>query len=207
MLFDSVNPGFILAPSDTNVVKIFLFNKWDNSRDTSWAWKPQNSCDQRWPLEENLAHINRAAMTAGMGGFPLGDLYHWWPEAYQRWKAQEGIENARISTWLETGSDSGTDALRDPPGGSTFSGLRLHQNYPNPFNPATCIPYSNPETGYVCLRVFNLMGREVVTLFEGVSHAGKHEVFFDGSRFAGGIYMLLLKTDNAVQVKKIVLFK
>lgn len=76
-LYDSTDPGFLFPPSDTGAIKSFIFRRWYDCSDTLWAWKPENSINQLWPLEENLAYTNDIVKTAGMGGFPLGDLYHW----------------------------------------------------------------------------------------------------------------------------------
>lgn len=65
----------------------------------------------------------------------------------------------------------------------------LTQNYPNPFNPATQITYSVPQNGYIILKVFNLLGREVATLFEGNRRPGNYETTFDGSKLASGVYL------------------
>ncbi|MFH1214650.1 MAG: T9SS type A sorting domain-containing protein, partial [Candidatus Neomarinimicrobiota bacterium] len=83
----------------------------------------------------------------------------------------------------------------------------LFQNYPNPFNPTTVISYKLPVTSDVCIKVYDLLGREVATVFEGVKTAGNYSVNFDASRLAGGIYLYQLKAGNHVEAKKFVLLK
>lgn len=83
----------------------------------------------------------------------------------------------------------------------------LHQNYPNPFNPATVIPYELPVGTLVSLKVYTVLGVEVTTLVEGHIQAGVHEVRFDGSALAGGVYFYQLKASSFVQTKKLVLLK
>lgn len=83
----------------------------------------------------------------------------------------------------------------------------LKQNYPNPFNPATRIEYSVPKNGYVSLKVYNLLGKEVATLFEGVRQSGNYEAIFDGGEFAGGVYVYRLQSPNVAISKKFVLLK
>lgn len=83
----------------------------------------------------------------------------------------------------------------------------LEQNYPNPFNPATKIRYSIPEYSSVGLKVFNLLGEEIETLFNGEQSAGVYEATFDASNLASGIYFYTLKTEKASFTKKMILIR
>jgi xylan 1,4-beta-xylosidase len=96
--------------------------------------------------------------------------------------------------------------------GGTRSGQRpdrfeLGQNYPNPFNATTRFQYSVPEKGTVSLIVYNPVGRQVATLFEGVRQAGDHEATFDGAKNAGGVYFCRLTAGQLTETKKFVLLK
>ncbi len=83
----------------------------------------------------------------------------------------------------------------------------LHQNYPNPFNPATTIAFEIPKRAKVRLDIFNILGRKVVTLVNDVMPSGEHTVQFDGSRFASGVYLYRLRTDENETTRKMVLVK
>ena len=83
----------------------------------------------------------------------------------------------------------------------------LEQNYPNPFNPSTTIKYSISEDGFVKLSVYNLLGEEVTTLVNNEQKAGRYEVAFDASRFASGVYMYRLESNNFLSIKKMLLVK
>jgi len=83
----------------------------------------------------------------------------------------------------------------------------LHQNYPNPFNATTRIAFDLPKAGPVTLRVYDLLGREVATLVEGIRAAGHHTALFDGSGFASGIYFYRLEAAELHETKKMVLLK
>ena len=84
----------------------------------------------------------------------------------------------------------------------------LGQNYPNPFNPSTIIQFAVPSDGRATLKVFNALGQEVSTLFDGTAAAGEyHKATFDASRLASGIYFSRLEFDGKTQVKKMLLLK
>jgi len=83
----------------------------------------------------------------------------------------------------------------------------LLQNYPNPFNPTTTIGYQLPVTGYLTIKAYDLLGREVATVFEGVKAAGNYSVSFDASDLASGIYLYILKTNDFTQSKKMILLR
>jgi len=84
----------------------------------------------------------------------------------------------------------------------------LEQNYPNPFNPATTIGFTLQESGKTTLKIYDAIGREVVTLVEEVLEAGVyHQQIFDASRFASGVYFARLVSGSKVQVKKLMLMK
>lgn len=83
----------------------------------------------------------------------------------------------------------------------------LSQNYPNPFNPSTTIRFFLSEESEVSIDVFDLAGFKVATIEEGFKEPGYHDVEFDGSRFASGIYLYRLKTKNQVLSRKMILIK
>ncbi|MCK9560231.1 MAG: endo-1,4-beta-xylanase [Candidatus Marinimicrobia bacterium] len=89
----------------------------------------------------------------------------------------------------------------------TPQSFKLFGNYPNPFNPTTTINYQLPVPSYLTIKVFDLLGREVVTLVEGVRSAGSHSVTFDGSGLAGGVYLYQLKTSDFTETKKCLFLK
>ena len=83
----------------------------------------------------------------------------------------------------------------------------LLQNYPNPFNPTTKIKFDLPKQGFVSLKVYDVLGKEVAALVSGVKNAGSYIVEFKGANLSSGIYYYRLEAGNFVNVKKMVLIK
>ena len=83
----------------------------------------------------------------------------------------------------------------------------LDQNYPNPFNPTTIIRYAVPQRSHVTLTVFNAVGQPVSTLVSGNEEAGVHEVEFNGSTLASGVYFYRMQSGGFVQTRRLVVVK
>ena len=83
----------------------------------------------------------------------------------------------------------------------------LKQNYPNPFNPNTVIEYEIPNRSDVKLIIYNLRGEVVALLFNGTMPAGNHQVSWDASNFASGIYFYRLQAGEFVQTRKMLLIR
>jgi hypothetical protein len=87
---------------------------------------------------------------------------------------------------------------------SVFS---LEQNYPNPFNPATTIKYQLPKAGFVTLRIYDILGREVASLVKENQNAGRYSVDFNASKLSSGVYIYELKSPDFTSCKKMMLTK
>jgi hypothetical protein len=87
---------------------------------------------------------------------------------------------------------------------SAFSLLAVH---PNPFNPTTGISYELRAASYTSLKVYDISGRLVATLVDGWKEAGTHEVTFDGSGLASGLYMVRMQAGEFSAMKKMMLVK
>ncbi|MBD3166133.1 T9SS type A sorting domain-containing protein [bacterium] len=91
--------------------------------------------------------------------------------------------------------------------GSLPNEYALEQNYPNPFNPETTIQFSLREAGDVRLTVYNVHGQVVETIADGTFNAGRHEIAFNASHLAGGIYFYRLDVNGFHAVKKMMLVR
>lgn len=83
----------------------------------------------------------------------------------------------------------------------------IAQNYPNPFNPTSHIEYSVPKSGHVSLKVFNTLGEEVATIFDGEQLTGKYIATFEGKGLPSGVYFYRLQSGGVSLTQKLVLMK
>ncbi|TNE73997.1 T9SS type A sorting domain-containing protein [bacterium] len=79
--------------------------------------------------------------------------------------------------------------------------------YPNPFNPSTTIKYSVNQTGKINVQVFDILGRSVATLFDGVASEGIHQLKFDAVSLSSGTYIVRISNGSSVQTQKLSLIK
>jgi len=83
----------------------------------------------------------------------------------------------------------------------------IHQNYPNPFNPTTTIEFSIPQTEFVTVKVYNIVGNEITTLLNDELSTGYHSIQWDGSRQPSGVYIVQIESSGFAQTRKMVLLK
>ncbi len=85
----------------------------------------------------------------------------------------------------------------------------LHQNFPNPFNPSTIINYQIPRISHVKIKIYDVVGREVVSLVDEVKQVGEYSVEFNiaSANLSSGVYFYELRTESFVDMKKMVVLK
>jgi len=155
-----------------------------------------------FPVSINLAYTDSDLLTAGLNGFPLGDL-NWFPEKKAQWLAQRDAEYAALQKALDSGKlPVGVEETEPLP-----ISFEVKQNYPNPFNPKTTITFSIPKAGNVVVKVFNILGQEVATIFNGLLPAQTHHIDFDASKLTSGVYIYSVQYDGLTISKKMVLMK
>ena len=114
------------------------------------------------------------------------------------------VKFSTIENTISTMQSSIQQLASNTPAPTSFS---LHQNYPNPFNPTTIISYDLPTSGQVILKVYDILGKEVATLYNGNQNAGTYNVSFDATKLASGVYFYQLRSGNYSSIKKMVLLK
>ena len=132
----------------------------------------------------------------------------------------------RLSNWMDTSiytvafvqNDVNKEVINSARGTYIATGITgetpnvpgdyyLNQNYPNPFNPVTKISFGIPKSDEVSLKIYDMLGNLVYTLYEGKLAAGIYNYDFNGSDIASGIYFYTLKTKNFTETKKLTLLK
>jgi len=84
-------------------------------------------------------------------------------------------------------------------------GIVLYQNYPNPFNPSTHIPFTVRGSGFVSLKVYDILGREVRTLVNDYLRSGNYEVTWDATGMSSGVYFFRLDAGGSSTTKRMLL--
>lgn len=85
--------------------------------------------------------------------------------------------------------------------------ISMQQNFPNPFNPSTTISYQLPSEGFVCIKIYDMLGREVETLVNEFKTAGSHQIQFNASQLASGVYFYKLQSGGFNSIKKMLLLR
>lgn len=148
-----------------------------------------------------IENFSQSAHTSTIDDLPIGSLI--WDDAHYAGYSSASDYGKVIARYVALGgSMTGVNAE-----GVVERGFVLLQNYPNPFNPATTIRYSVPVRGRVMLTVFTTLGQQVAVLQDGVEDAGYHEVKFDGSRLASGVYFYRIQSGGAAVTKKLMLVR
>ena len=128
------------------------------------------------------------AYTGAEKGYPAGDL-NWYPELKAKWLKGEVISAV------------------DYADNTTPKQFALYQNYPNPFNPTTVISFTLENPGQATLTLHNLLGQKVATLIDKKLKSGYHQINFDASHLANGIYFYKLESGENVSVRKMLFMK
>jgi hypothetical protein len=94
-----------------------------------------------------------------------------------------------------------------PPKKNVTAKANLYPNYPNPFNPETKIKYTVPKAGKVKISVYDVLGREVALLVNGIVEAGTFEATFNANGLSSGVYFYKLTAGDYTEIRKMVLAK
>lgn len=114
---------------------------------------------------------------------------------------------ADVSRWTYTWLGDKWEAITSTEENSLPVSYSLEQNFPNPFNPATTIRYSIMKPGFVSLKVYDVLGREVASLVNEYQNAGTYNFSFDASQLSSGVYVYKIYSNDFTQSRKMLLIK
>jgi hypothetical protein len=117
-----------------------------------------------------------------------------------------GYFNGTISS-VSVWSVAAPTRVDEDPISSIVQDYRLWESYPNPFNPSTTIQYDLPKAGYVSLKVFDCLGKEVASLTSEEKEAGRHSVQFEAQNLPSGVYFYRLQAGTFVETKRLLLLR
>jgi len=129
-----------------------------------------------------------------------------------KWDANGNVYTQSMYGWtVEKWSFNGTlpsfTTSVEQVGNTLPDGFTLSQNFPNPFNPSTHIDFTLPASGSVSLKVYDLLGREMMTLVNEQKPAGTYRATFDASNLPSGTYFYVLRAGSFSESKKMLLVK
>lgn len=147
------------------------------------------------------AHVNR--LVAGLNS-PLSDVLIGNKLFVMETGEQYGA-NPHPKLWEVTLPESSVTGIKQKI--NTPVDFKLNQNYPNPFNPTTEISWQLPVRSHVILKVYDILGKEVLTLVDEAETAGNHKIEFNAGNLTSGIYFYTLNAGSFHKTKKLVLLK
>jgi hypothetical protein len=121
-------------------------------------------------------------------------------KAYPIWTR---MDNVNLSVWVALVQDATGSAVDEER--RILDVFSMDQNYPNPFNPSTTIRYALPYRSHVALTVFNTLGQKVAELINADIDAGYHEIHFNASNLASGVYFYRIQAGSFVETKRVLL--
>jgi Secretion system C-terminal sorting domain len=192
------DPKFATAP-DIDHSK-YIYGDYDPTTIPGKGTEDGSGITKFTDLTENFS---QTTVMSALDGLPVGSLI--WNDALNS-NYSSSDDWAKVKAgFVAAGGTLGVQEI----GAAVPHTFNLSQNYPNPFNPTTQINFSVPQNNgqVVTLKVYNLLGQEVATLFSGTKAAGNYSVSFNASKLSSGVYFYRLSSDNFSVTKKMVLMK
>jgi hypothetical protein len=194
-----------LVPVPGQVTLASPANNSDLTSDSiTFTWRRQNGATKYW-IEVGFDSLftfkqDDTTVTDTAKGFKLAvnnHTYFWKVRAGNSggWGAFSAMRRINV-TWLGVNDVAGLPKE-----------IQLHANYPNPFNPSTRIAFDLPREMHVTLEVYSILGERVAVLVDETRGAGYHQVQFDASGLASGVYLYRMTANEVTLLKKMVLMK
>jgi hypothetical protein len=163
-----------------------------------------------WAIDRDVFFPVPGAWAAGnyemwgrVGGHP-GTV---WAEDGFPWEKSGNYDGSAFQPYVPYGFANPFDVIDKGKEELMVGEFELLDSYPNPFNPSTVISFGLKDAGIIQLTVYDISGREVAELVNGYKKAGMHEVTFDASGLASGVYIYKLTSGSQTAISKMILMK
>lgn len=178
-----------LSWSRNSEADIDVYEIWRKVQETGGVWQLIGSTSNTYFIDQDFL------FTQPYGDFQL------------TYKVRAKDKGSNLSPFSSEVSARGEFLGKDNFAGRNTFDFNLAQNYPNPFNPSTRISYSIKEEGLVTLKVYDVLGKEVVTIVNENKPAGSYEASFDASQLPSGMYIYKMQSGSFTDIKKMILTK
>jgi hypothetical protein len=196
--------GFKLLSGDLNSLTSFVYYSGYNNDTAFYNWLTSAKIDTLLITDPNDPNVDDPVMIPSFNSKTLavGD------SAIYYVAVGYGADKNKLATNMQLAQQKYNTITSVKTGlPKTPNAYKLDQNYPNPFNPSTKIAYQVPKSGFVTLKVYNALGKEVATLVNAERSAGKYTVDFSGLGLTSGIYFYSIQSGSFHETRKMILLK
>lgn len=223
-LFDSVLTAQSIPPVGSHALSLFHdFKPDERSSNPVWTWYVRGDDSLPDSIEVTIAGIDTNAgmqypdstigLFAAYGDYrsqpepaPLVNLREQFSFQVPFPLTEDGARAAYVTIWADSVNWNWNSTPEDRTAGIPAR-FAIENVYPNPFNPSTTVKVAMPQTAPLTVKVFDILGREVGVLANGVYPAGVQKLTFDGTGHASGIYFIRASSKTFSDVRKIVLLR
>jgi|CZKP01.1.fsa_nt_gi hypothetical protein len=196
--------GFKLLSGNINSLNTFIYYSGYNNDTTFWNWLTNGTIDTSLIIDPTNPNVDDPVIIPSFNSktIAVGD------SAIYYVALGYGHNNGTMLANMQLAQQKYNIITSVKPNTNNIPlNYSLNQNYPNPFNPSTKISYQLPKSGYVTLKVYNSLGKEVATLVNEEKIAGKYAVDFSAQGLSSGIYFYSIRSDSYFATKKMILLK
>ena len=211
-----VSGAILTWPYDINIGILEYLNGWgfDGLIDEIRIWNIARSQGEIQQSMNSRLNGNEPGLV-GYWNFDEGDGQEFFDitsHGSNGYLGSEPVSDANDPLWAESNCPVQELGTNTPDPNLVPGDITMLQNYPNPFNSDTKISFNLPQNSFVRLEIYDMLGRRVKTLFDGMAETGKHDIVWDGLSDSGetlssGVYFYRLKTDKFDSTKRMLMVK
>jgi hypothetical protein len=117
------------------------------------------------------------------------------------------MDDGLVSVWTALIDSGSLTGINKEPISAMLTGFKITSIYPNPFNMSTCIRYKLPKSGNVTIKIFDILGKEIHTLYSGIQSKGEYNIHWNAAGLTSNIYIVRMEFGKNYQTRKVVIIK